>query len=215
MERIVKTENNNGLRPDIILASQSARRRAILENLGVDFRVIVSHANEDLDEGTEPGRYVEILSVRKAEAVREELSRLVDIEDPLIIASDTVVVCDGKILGKPADKAEATAMLRMLSGRKHCVISGIAVIYRGKTVFSHELTEVEFREVSDDEIEAYVSTDEPYDKAGGYGIQDKASVFVRGINGDYHNVVGLPVFRLFRLLSESFGIGYFELTRGK
>ncbi|MBR2460992.1 MAG: septum formation protein Maf [Clostridia bacterium] len=199
-------------KPDIILASQSARRRAILANLGISFKVMVSNADEELDEGTEPSEYVEILSMRKAEAVLNELTSDYASADPLIIASDTVVVCDGKILGKPKDKEDAARMIGMLSGRKHSVISGIAVIYREEAAVSHEVTEVEFRELTEDEILAYISTDEPYDKAGGYGIQDKASVFVRGIHGDYHNVVGLPVFKLFRLLDERFGIGFFQLT---
>lgn len=196
----------------VILASQSARRRDILENLGIKFDIKVSRVDESMDPHISAGENVEAVSLRKAMAVETELGIGVE-DDSLIIASDTVVVCDGAILGKPRDKAHATEMMRMLSGRRHSVISGIAVIYRGKRISAHEETEVEFRALSDSDIEAYVSTDEPYDKAGGYGIQDKASVFVRGIHGDYLNVVGLPVFRLFQLLETEFGINYFEISK--
>ena len=199
---------------DIILASQSARRRDILANLGINFQIKVSHADETLDESVGSGKYVEILSMRKADAVLKDMiaDSADGVDDKLIIASDTVVVCDGKILGKPHDQSEADEMMHLLSGRKHSVISGLAVIYRGKTAVAHEETEVEFRQLTDAEIRDYTSTDEPYDKAGGYGIQDRAAVFVKGINGDYLNVVGLPVFRLFRLLEEYFGIGYFDIA---
>ena len=194
----------------IILASQSARRRDILENLGIKFDIKVSSVDESMSPRLSAGENVESVSLRKASAVEAELG-ITPEDDVLIIASDTVVVCDGVILGKPKDKAHATEMMRMLSGRRHSVISGIAVIYRGKRISSHEETEVEFRELTDSDVESYVSTDEPYDKAGGYGIQDKAAVFVRGICGDYLNVVGLPVFRLFRLLESEFGIEYFNI----
>ena len=192
----------------IILASQSARRRDILENLGIKFDIKVSQVDESMSPELSAGENVEAVSMRKAAAVEKELGILPE-DDTLIIASDTVVVCDGVILGKPRDKVHATEMMRMLSGRRHSVISGIALIYRGKQVSAHEETEVEFRRLTDNDIEAYVSTDEPYDKAGGYGIQDKAAIFVRGIHGDYLNVVGLPVYRLFRLLNKEFGINYF------
>ena len=192
----------------IILASQSARRRDILENLGVQFEIKVSSVDESMDPALSAGENTSAVSLRKAEAVEKELGICPE-DDALIIASDTVVVCDGVILGKPKDKAHATSMMRMLSGRRHSVISGIAVIYRGKRVSAYEETKVEFRTLTDSEIEAYVSTDEPYDKAGGYGIQDKAAVFVRGIHGDYLNVVGLPVYRLCRILKKEFGIGFF------
>ena len=195
----------------IILASQSARRRDILENLGIKFDIKVSQVDETMSGELSAGENVEAVSLRKAMAVETELGIKYE-DDTLIIASDTVVVCDGVILGKPRDKAHAIEMMRMLSDRRHSVISGIAVIYRGKRIASHEETQVEFRALSDAEIEAYVSTDEPYDKAGGYGIQDKAAVFVRGIHGDYLNVVGLPVFRLFRILEDEFGIAYFDIA---
>ena len=194
----------------IILASQSARRRDILENLGIKFDIKVSSVDESMSGDLTPGENVETVSMRKAAAVADELG-ITESDDTLVIASDTVVVCDGLILGKPRDKAHAREMIGMLSGRRHSVISGIAVIYRGKRVFSHEETEVEFRSLTDAEIEAYISTDEPYDKAGGYGIQDKAAIFVRGIHGDYLNVVGLPVFKLFRILENEFGIGYYNI----
>ena len=199
---------------EIILASQSARRRDILKNLGVEFRVVVSEVDETVEGDASPETFVETVSCRKALAVRDKLRREesgYSESDTMIIASDTVVECDGVILGKPKNRTDAAAMMRMLSGRRHRVLSGIAVIYRGKTVSSHDETAVEFRALSESDIEAYVSTDEPYDKAGGYGIQDKASVFVRGINGDYLNGVGLPVFTLFDLLKRVYGIEAFEI----
>lgn len=201
----------------IILASGSARRREILNELKVPFKVIVSHADETLDKSTQPSEYVKTLSLRKATAVANspevaELQSAASNESPLIIASDTVVVCDGKILKKPKSIDDARDMLTLLSGRAHTVMSGIAVIYNEKTVSAHEETQVFFRKLDESEIEAYISTDEPYDKAGGYGIQDTASIFVERIDGDYLNVVGLPVYRLFELLKREFGIGYFDLV---
>ena len=197
----------------IILASKSARRRDILSNLGIDFTVRVSDADESFPNPPSPECFAETVSCRKALAVLEMLKGEGDFnpDETLIIASDTVVECGGVILGKPKDKADAAAMMRLLSDKRHRVISGIAVSYRGKTVSSHESTAVTFRALSEQDIEQYVSTDEPYDKAGGYGIQDKAAIFVSGIQGDYLNVVGLPVYRLFDVLKRVFGIEAFDI----
>ena len=192
--------------PNIILASKSARRKEILEHLGLKPTVIVSGADENVSESLTPERFVEEVSLRKAEAVKP-LCR----ENDLIIASDTVVYCNGRILGKPHDEKEALEMLSLLSGTTHKVTSGLAIIHKGKTVLSHETTEVTFRKISDAEALAYVRTNEPYDKAGGYGIQDRASVFTERICGDYLNVVGLPVFRLFSVLKSEYGIDFFDL----
>ncbi len=191
--------------PKIILASKSARRKEILEHLGLNPTVIVSNADENVSENLSPERFVEEVSLRKAEAVKPLCK-----EDDLIIASDTVVCCDGKILGKPQDEKEALYMLSLLSGTTHKVTSGLAVIYNGKTVLSNETTEVTFRKISESEALSYVRTGESFDKAGGYGVQDKASVFTERINGDYLNVVGLPVYRLFSLLKTEYGLDFFD-----
>ncbi len=186
--------------PKIILASSSARRKEILEHLGLELEIKVSHADESIDTATSPGLYTEILSARKAEAV------LPCPNDKMIIASDTVVYAEGEILGKPRDREDAVRMLKLLSGKTHKVYSGVAVIYEGELHVTHDETEVTFRELDDEEINRYVDSGEPFDKAGGYGIQDKASVFIKGIKGDYFNVVGLPVYKLFELLKDKFSV---------
>lgn len=132
---------------------------------------------------------------------------------PIIIACDTAVYVNGKILGKPKNKADAMEMITELSDTTHSVISGLTVLQGDKTVTEHETTYVKFRKISLSEADLYTNTDEPYDKAGGYGIQDKAAVFVEGLNGDYLNVVGLPVYKLFSILKKDFGTDYFNLTR--
>ena len=192
--------------PRIILASASARRKEILTHLGLNPEIAVSNADENIDPTTPPRLYTEELSLRKASAVKPDFG-----DDCLIIASDTVVYAGGKILGKPADRDDAFSMLSMLSGSTHSVISGIAVLYDGKVSVTSEVTDVTFRSIPEREIYDYISTGEPFDKAGAYGIQDIASVFVEKINGDYFNVVGLPVFRLFELLKREFGLDYFGL----
>lgn len=195
-------------RPDIVLASKSARRREILTHLGLEPKIIVSDADESVKEKLSPERFTEILSLRKAEAVKPYVG-----DGQLVIASDTVVCRNGIIYGKPRDFSDAVNMLTSLSGSTHKVVSGVAVLYGGRVAVSHEVTEVTFRTLSESEIIRYVQTNEPFDKAGGYGIQDKASVFVSRIDGDYYNVVGLPVFRLFSMLKEDFGLDYFDLIK--
>ena len=194
-------------KPKIILASKSPRRREMLEHLGLKPTVLVSNADENITESLSPERFVEEVSLRKAEAVKPLCS-----EDDLIIASDTVVCIGDKILGKPKDEADALEMLSLLSETTHKVISGLALIRNGKTVLSHEITEVTFRKIEADEAKAYVATGECYDKAGSYGIQDRAAVFTEKISGDYLNVVGLPVFRLFSLLKSEYGLDFFNLS---
>ncbi len=194
-----------------ILASASPRRREILSHIGLDFRVVVA----DVDEGsdlTDGARLVEQLSERKALAVKQKLtaSGAWD-EQTVIIAADTVVVDpDGRILGKPTDKTDAARMLRMLSDNTHRVISGVAVIAKDKTAVSHEITEVTFSHLNDAIIDRYIESGEPMDKAGAYGIQDTAALWVSGIEGDYFNVVGLPLHHLERLLNENFGLSLWK-----
>ncbi len=194
---------------NVILASQSPRRREILENLGLSFTVITSDADENVDE-RDPCRLVELLSRRKGAAVRDRLlADGQDLSDTLIISSDTVVAIDGEILGKPRDEEDACRMLRLYSGRTHEVVSGICLC-KGETVaVSHEVTLVAFDEMSEAQILDYVRANAPYDKAGAYAIQGAASAYIKGIHGDYFNVVGLPVHRMCRLYFENFGENLF------
>lgn len=180
---------------DIILASQSPRRKELLGLLNIPFSVQVADVDETLDSALPLEDAVAQLSRRKAEAVACG-------ETELVIAADTIVVIDGRVLGKPKDEAEAIQMLRLLSGRTHRVMTGLTALTQEKCVSHTEVTEVVFRELSPEEIEAYVRSGEPMDKAGSYGIQGGAAPFVQSICGDYYNVVGLPVCRLSQILKE-------------
>ncbi len=184
----------------IILASQSPRRRELLERMGVvDFEVRPAQGEERVEPGLTPARMVEQLSVQKAReiAAREP--------DALIIAADTVVAVDGRVLGKPGSRQEAVEMLTLLSGRSHTVYTGLTVCRGAEELIGHEATEVVFCPLTPEQIEAYVDTFEPMDKAGSYGIQGRGCVLVEGIQGDYYNVVGLPVCRLAGMLRK-FGV---------
>ena len=183
-----------------ILASKSPRRREILSELGLKFDIITADTDESC-ELSDPRAYVEELALRKGRAVAE----LCD-DDVLIIASDTVVACDGEILGKPADRDDAARMLDILSGSRHSVISGIALITKEKAVAASEVTDVIFDVMSDSDKRFYLDSNEPYDKAGAYAIQGLASMWIKGIEGDYFNVVGLPVKLLHDTLIKEFGI---------
>ena len=195
---------------DIILASQSPRRRELLERMGIrDFRVLVSDADEKVREDLSPAELVETLSRRKALAVQEQAGR-----DALIIAADTVVSLDGTVLGKPADELDAFRMLTTLSGCRHQVYSGLTVLRGEESVTVHEVTDVTVRELSSREIEDYIRTGEPMDKAGAYGIQGYGSLFVEGIVGDYSNVMGLPVCRLGHILAD-LGLDCMALAAGR
>lgn len=175
----------------ILLASSSPRRREILEMLGLNFKVVPSSADETVPEGLNPAQTVEYLAGIKAQAVRNSAS-----QEDIIISADTIVVIDGQIFGKPADRNEAVEMLSRLSERTHEVYTGICV----NDQVSHECSKVTFRALSMDEIEAYIDTGEPMDKAGAYGIQGKGSLLVSRIEGDYFNIMGLPVCRLGQML---------------
>lgn len=187
-----------------ILASASPRRKEILKNLGVEFEVFVT----DVDESssiTEPERLAEELSARKGRAAWQALTKSgADTAGKVLIASDTTVAADGMILGKPADAEDARRMLRMLQGRSHRVVSGIYLNLDGKEAVSHAVTEVEFAPMTEDDIEFYIQTGEPFGKAGAYAIQGVASAWIRGIRGDYFNVVGLPVNRMCEFFYENF-----------
>ena len=193
----------------IILASKSPRRRELLGVIGLDFEIKTSEADESCDENA-PERIVEILAERKGRAVEEAIrSEGGDLSDTLIIASDTLVHVDGAVLGKPRDRDDARKMLTSLSGKEHYVSSGLYLSYEGRGVASHNTTAVEFAAMTKEEIESYLDTSEPYDKAGSYGIQGIASLFIKGIRGDYFNVVGLPIRLLYEMADENFGIKLF------
>ena len=183
----------------LILASASPRRRELLQKLGVPFEVIVSDCDETLPPDTPAERAAELLARRKAEAVAALYPEAV------VIGADTTVVLGNTILGKPHDREECVQMLTALSGNTHRVITGAAFIVNGKTRSFSETTEVRFFALSPAEIAAYADSDEPYDKAGGYGIQGQGALLVEAICGDYCNVVGLPVARLARLM-RTFGV---------
>lgn len=190
----------------LILASASPRRREILTTLGVDFTVITADADETCDL-TDPGGRVEAISVKKCHAVRDALAAEGKLDpDTVILASDTLVMLDGEFLGKPRDEADARRMVGMLQGRTHTVASGLALWGDGRTITAHELTGVTFAPMNQAEIEAYIATGESFGKAGGYAVQGFAARFITGIDGDYFNVVGLPVRRLYETLRDGFGI---------
>lgn len=190
----------------LILASASPRRREILATLGVDFTVRTADADETCTL-TDPGARVEAISLKKCLAVRDLLEAEGALEpDTVILASDTLVTLDGQFLGKPRDEADIRRMMGLLQGRTHVVASGLAIWKDDRTVTAHELTGVTFAPMDKAEIEAYVETGESFGKAGAYAIQGYASRYVTGIEGDYFNVVGLPVRRLYETLREGFGI---------
>ncbi len=190
----------------LYLASASPRRREILSALGVDFTLVTAETDESCDL-TDAGARVEAISRKKCMAAKELLVAQGQMdEDALILASDTLVTLDGIFLGKPKDHEDARRMVGMLSGRGHTVASGIALWYKGRIVTAHELTTVRFTPMSQAEIDSYVATGEPMGKAGAYAIQGHAARYIEGIEGDYFNVVGLPVRRLYCTLKETWGI---------
>ena len=183
----------------IILASGSPRRRALLRELGLSFEVYKPDADESHSPDENPESLCARLSRLKAEAGAQKFPEC------LVIAADTIVVIDGKILGKPVNREDAVKMLTALQGREHEVLTGLSVCMNGRVLTHTEHTRVKFRPLSEAEIRAYVSTGECDDKAGAYAVQGKGSLLVEGLQGDYFNVVGLPVCRLGIMLRE-FGI---------
>ena len=186
----------------IILASQSPRRRELLGRLVPEFEVMADSAEEVMIPGERPEDTVRRLARQKAEHVAGRAGR-----DALVVAADTVVALDNRILGKPRDAAEAFSMLSALSGNTHRVYTGLAVMdaAAGRAAVEFEATEVRFRALSEAEIRAYIRSGEPMDKAGAYGIQGRGRLLVSGIEGDWANVVGLPVARVVRELEALFG----------
>ena len=196
---------------DIILASNSSRRKDLLTMLNVPFTVMDSGVDERVEEenyrenGVEntPYEWVKAIAAIKAETVGKRVDG-----DKIVIAADTIVTYMGKIVHRPFEMKQAEEMLRLLSGHKHTVYTGLAVLYKRadgsmETHKSVTATDVYFREFSEEEIKSYASTNEPYDKAGGYGIQGKGSLLIDHIDGDYFNVVGLPLVQLYKELKEN------------
>jgi septum formation protein len=179
----------------LILASASPRRRELLAQVGYEFRVHPAHIPEDPLAGEDPIAYVTRLAREKAEAVFRDLTvyRPKPENDIVVLGADTTVTLDNAILGKPEDAADAARMLRLLSGRTHRVITGVAVVTAEETEVAAEATAVRFLTLSDPEIAAYIATGEPMDKAGAYGIQGRAARWIPRIEGCYFNVMGLPL----------------------
>lgn len=183
----------------LILASASPRRRELLAQIGLEFTVIPSHAEEVITKQI-PSEVVEELSAQKARDIAAS------VEEGIIIGADTVVCQDGKIMGKPRDRADARRMLRQIQGGSHSVFTGVAVLVKERgsevcTTFSKE-TRVQVSPMTEQETEKYLDTGEPMDKAGAYGIQGRFAAWIEGIEGDYNNVVGLPVAALYQVLKE-------------
>ena len=188
-----------------VLASQSPRRNDLLQLLRIPFVVRPADIDEAMDAALPPQQEVARVSRLKAEATPRK-------PDDVVIAADTIVVLDGKVLGKPADREEAIGMLRSLSGRDHQVMTGMTVLRDDCAITHTEITDVHFRPLTEAEIIRYVETGEPMDKAGAYGIQGFAAPFVEAIRGDYYNVMGLPVCRLQQML-RSIAPEYMEDTQ--
>ena len=181
----------------IILASGSPRRRELLEMLGLEFEIRPAKGGEHPPEGAGPEETVLALAGAKAEEVAEHSA-----ENDVIIAADTIVWLEGELLGKPRSEEDAARMLRELSGRSHEVWTGVCVLRGGEKLLGAERTLVRFRRLEESEILAYIATGEPMDKAGAYGAQGLASLFVEGIEGDFFNVMGLPLCRLGKMLGK-------------
>ncbi len=180
----------------IILASASPRRREIMGMLQMPFEVIVSNTSEVMDESLPVKERIIDIARQKAEAVYR------DHQDAIVIGCDTVVVVGDRILGKPKDKEQAREMFELMRGREHIVLSGVCIMSKEETYCFADETEVHFNPMSDQEIEDYISTDEPYDKAGAYAIQGQSGVFIREIRGSYYNVVGFPIDRVYDYLKK-------------
>ena len=182
----------------IILASASPRRQELLKLAVKEFSICPADVDETLPEDIAAENAAEYLAVKKAKAVADDPGHIFD----SVIGCDTVVLLDGEIMGKPRDINHAREMLTKLSGKAHKVITGVCICSRGKQVSFSETTEVEFYPLSEKEIEDYIRTGDPMDKAGAYGIQSEGCMLVKGIKGDFFNVVGLPVARLKRELDK-------------
>ncbi len=187
----------------IVLASKSPRRRELLENIGLKFDIVVCDTDEDvISKDIDPSLYVRELSFIKASSAVRLCAK-----NTFVIGADTVVVHEGKILGKPKDRDDAFCMLRSMSGKTHRVYTGISIIDTNDmhAVSEYVMTEVTFRQISDREINHYIDNFSVMDKAGAYGIQEYAGTFAESINGDYFNIVGLPVCKLITMILSEYG----------
>lgn len=185
--------------PKLILASGSPRRSEILNSVGWEFTKIVADVDETEFAGEDPADYVQRLAKTKAEAVA------VNHPESLVLGADTTVVIDDQIIAKPIDLDDARRMIRLLSGRTHEVLTGVAIAKNGKTAVGLQRTKVKFAELNDEQIEYLVEFGEPLDKAGAYAVQAQAALFIEGIEGDYWNVVGLPISLVYELVKKNMG----------
>ena len=181
----------------VVLASQSPRRQELIKLIFDSVEILPADCDETLPEGIGAREAVEYLS-----KIKNDASAKLTEKENLVISADTVVSVDNEILGKPVDKEDARRMISLLSGKVHQVYTGVTISLNGKAKTFSEKTDVEFFDLTENEIEEYISSKEPYDKAGAYGIQGKAGLLVKGINGDYYNVVGFPIARLKREIEE-------------
>jgi len=187
----------NFLREKLVLASSSPRRTELLNRAGWPHEVIVAGIDESVRPNEKPAAYVERLACSKAEAVAQRL------EEGVVLGADTTVVVENQILGQPQDDADARRMLRLLSGKWHDVLTGVALVrVGGETRVAHEATRVRFAEMSESEIDWYIASGEPVGKAGAYGIQGKAALFIEEIEGDYFNIMGLPIRLVYELAAD-------------
>ena len=190
----------NHLREKLVLASSSPRRTEILERAGWPHEVLVAGVDESVHAGEDPGAYVQRLARSKAEAVAQRL------EKGLVLGADTTVVIENQILGQPRDEADAKRMLNLLSGKWHEVLTGVALVrVGGESRVAYEQTRVRFAEMSETEIDWYIASGEPFGKAGAYGIQNKAALFIEEIKGDYFNIMGLPIRLVYELAADFHG----------
>ena len=189
------------LKEKLVLASKSPRRAELLRAVGCEFEAVAANIDETRMESEDAVSYVERLAQAKAETVARQISG-----DALVLGADTVVVIEGEILGQPRDGDDARRMLKLLSGKWHEVLTGIALVRGGsapRLMVDHQTTRVHFAELSSDEVDWYVSTGEPNGKAGSYAIQGRGALFIREIQGDYFNVVGLPLRLVYELMSHT------------
>lgn len=184
--------------PKLILASGSPRRAEILGFVGWEFEKHIADIDETEKQGEKPADYVQRLAIEKAQAIASQF------ENELVLGADTIVVIDDKIIGKPIDLDNAREMLKMLSGRWHKVLTGVALIKDSQIKVDLQTTEVKFNKMNDEEIKFLVRNGEPLDKAGAYAVQAQAALFIEEIQGDYWNVVGLPINLVYRLVQEFF-----------
>lgn len=192
----------------LILASQSPRRRDMFDRLQIEYTAVSTDADETITERLSPADYVKTLAERKAQAAAADCT-----SDDCIIAADTVVALDGEIYGKPTDHADAVRMINAFSGKTHEVYTAFAIKKGGSTYAEAVATKVTFRKLTDREIAYYIEKEKPYDKAGAYGIQEMAGIFVEKVDGNFDNVVGLPLCQLEVALKREFGISLFDFAK--